>query len=465
VLKSQSPRLHTLLLIADVTVGGAIYLWLGSHPRWGGPDFGQGVGWLGLGIVVALAWPLTLGHLDLYASQRRRDFASLATGFALAGLISTAILMATAFAFVRPASARFVLGVGVCQAVLLGGLRIGALAALRVARRFGRNYRNVVIVGTGPRAADVRRVIERHPEWGLRVVGYVDDQDVPIDPSIPSERVHKLVDVPQLMREKVVDEVIIAAPRSLMPALEPAVAACADAGVPFTMLTDIFGDYLPPPRITSFDALAALSFAPVHHSRAKLAIKRGVDVTGSALGLLLAAPVLGAAALAIRISSPGPVLFQQTRCGLNGRPFQILKLRTMCMDAETRLAEVLHLNEMDGPVFKLREDPRVTVVGRVLRRFSLDELPQLWNVLRGDMSLVGPRPPTPTEVAQYETSVRRRLSMRPGLTCLWQVSGRNEIQFDEWVKLDLSYIDTWSLSNDVRILVRTVPAVLSGTGH
>jgi len=229
-------------------------------------------------------------------------------------------------------------------------------------------------------------------------------------------------------------------------------------------LTDLFGDYLPQPRVTRFDDYGALSFAPVHHSRAKLAVKRGIDVVGAGMGLLMAAPVLGLAALAIHATSKGPVLFRQVRCGLNGRRFEITKLRTMCVDAEAQLDQVLHLNEMDGPVFKVTEDPRITRVGRWLRRYSLDEIPQLLNVLRGDMSLVGPRPALPHEVAQYEMSERRRLSMRPGLTCLWQVGGRNDLDFDEWVKLDIAYIDSWSLRKDFEILLRTVPTVLRGTG-
>jgi lipopolysaccharide/colanic/teichoic acid biosynthesis glycosyltransferase len=157
-------------------------------------------------------------------------------------------------------------------------------------------------------------------------------------------------------------------------------------------------------------------------------------------------------------------MFRQVRCGLYGRPFEMLKLRTMVQDAEARRAELLELNEMDGPVFKMKYDPRITPVGRLLRRFSIDELPQLWNVLRGDMSLVGPRPPIPSEVNCYATTDRRRLSMRPGITCLWQVSGRNDIGFDQWVKLDLAYIDSWSLGLDLRVLVKTIPAVFKGTG-
>jgi len=169
-------------------------------------------------------------------------------------------------------------------------------------------------------------------------------------------------------------------------------------------------------------------------------------------------------ALLVKLTSKGPVIYRQVRCGLHGRPFAMIKLRTMVADAEQRRKDVFYLNEMEGPVFKIERDPRITPVGRWLRVFSIDELPQLWNILVGDMSLVGPRPPIPSEVAQYETSERRRLSMRPGLTCLWQVSGRNRIAFDEWVKLDLEYIDSWSLTNDLKILLMTVPVILGGGG-
>ena len=180
--------------------------------------------------------------------------------------------------------------------------------------------------------------------------------------------------------------------------------------------------------------------------------------------LLLATPVILFAALCIKLTSPGSVLFKQQRVGLNGRSFTLYKFRTMIADAHERRREVDHLNEMNGPVFKMKGDPRVTPIGRVLRKFSLDELPQLWNVLKGDMSLVGPRPPIPEEVASYHRWHRRRLSMKPGLTCLWQISGRNEIDFDRWMQLDLQYIDNWSPGLDLKILLRTIPAVLSGRG-
>jgi exopolysaccharide biosynthesis polyprenyl glycosylphosphotransferase len=196
----------------------------------------------------------------------------------------------------------------------------------------------------------------------------------------------------------------------------------------------------------------------------QLFAKRAIDVVVSVSLLVIALPVILAIAAAIKVSSGGAVLFRQTRCGLNGRIFTLYKFRTMVEGAEERRRELQHLNEMNGPVFKVRADPRVTVFGRFLRKFSLDELPQLWNVLRGDMSLVGPRPPIPEEVAQYQRWQRRRLSMKPGLTCLWQISGRNELDFDRWMELDLEYIDSWSPMLDLKILVKTIPVVLSGRG-
>jgi exopolysaccharide biosynthesis polyprenyl glycosylphosphotransferase len=189
-----------------------------------------------------------------------------------------------------------------------------------------------------------------------------------------------------------------------------------------------------------------------------------MDVTGSALGLAVLSPLFALVALFIKATSPGPVLFAQERMGLNGRRFKCLKFRTMIVDAEARLAELQHLNEVDGPVFKIRRDPRITKIGVFLRKASVDELPQLWNVLRGDMSLVGPRPPIPAEVEKYERWQRRRLSMRPGITCLWQISGRSNVDFDRWMRLDLNYIDNWSLALDLVILLKTVPAVLTTRG-
>jgi exopolysaccharide biosynthesis polyprenyl glycosylphosphotransferase len=194
-------------------------------------------------------------------------------------------------------------------------------------------------------------------------------------------------------------------------------------------------------------------------------LRRLLDLALACLMLLVVGPLLMLpAAILIKLTSRGPVLFKQKRCGLNGRQFVMYKFRSMVDNAEQLRVELESLNEMDGPVFKSSRDPRITGIGKILRRFSIDELPQLFNVLRGDMSLVGPRPPLPGEVARYERWQRRRLSMKPGITCLWQVSGRNEVSFEDWMKLDLDYIDNWSLLLDLKILLKTIPVVLLGRG-
>ncbi len=458
-----------MLVTADVAISGVLLIVMLSLPTATGLNAGSNwtmtPGLLATALAACLAWPMTLQQMGLYDSQRLRSLDQLIVRLVLAGAFSTLVVTAAAFISKAPVGPRFPVVFGLTQFALLTAERLTVFGVLRVARRVGRNTRNVIVVGTGPRAAGVLDTITTHPEWGLRIVGFVDDVDIPMDPLIPSERVFKLVEMPDLLRSHVIDEVLVATPRSMLSEVLPVVSACGAAGVPFTLLSDIFGDYLPPPMPTRFGSLAALRFAPVHHSPTGIAIKRAMDIVGASIGLLLSAPVLGIAAVAVRVTSPGPAVFRQIRCGLHGRNFEILKLRTMCEDAEERRSELVHLNEMDGPAFKMDEDPRVTRVGAFLRRYSLDELPQLWNVLRGDMSLVGPRPPLPHEVAQYETFERRRLSMRPGLTCLWQVSGRSDVRsFDEWVRMDLEYIDTWSVGSDLRIMARTLPVVAFGIG-
>jgi exopolysaccharide biosynthesis polyprenyl glycosylphosphotransferase len=212
------------------------------------------------------------------------------------------------------------------------------------------------------------------------------------------------------------------------------------------------------------DGMPFLAFSTVPTDSLALLVKRVFDLVFSVATLLFLSPLLLVISVAVKLESPGPVLFRQRRVGLNGREFVLLKFRSMRADAEAEQAALSHRNEMNGPVFKLSDDPRVTRVGRILRKASLDELPQFWNVLRGEMSVVGPRPPIPAEVKRYERRERRRLSMKPGITCVWQVSGRNEIDFDRWVQLDLAYIDNWSFWRDMKIVLKTIPAVIWGRG-
>jgi exopolysaccharide biosynthesis polyprenyl glycosylphosphotransferase len=218
-------------------------------------------------------------------------------------------------------------------------------------------------------------------------------------------------------------------------------------------------------ELHEFDGFPLLSFSTTPTNEALMFIRRLLDIALASAILLSFGPLfMIPAAILIKLTSPGPILFKQLRCGLNGRQFVMYKFRSMIDNAEQLRVELETLNEMDGPVFKSSRDPRITFIGKILRRFSVDELPQVFNVLRGDMSLVGPRPPLPQEVARYERWHRRRLSMKPGMTCLWQISGRNEVSFEDWMKLDLTYIDNWSLLLDLKILLKTVPVVLMGRG-
>jgi exopolysaccharide biosynthesis polyprenyl glycosylphosphotransferase len=205
-------------------------------------------------------------------------------------------------------------------------------------------------------------------------------------------------------------------------------------------------------------------YVSVRHKPVQLAIKRVIDILASATALLLLSPLMIVVALIVKFTSRGPILFKQLRVGRNARPFNMLKFRSMIANAEELKAKLMQQNEQSGPVFKMSRDPRITPIGRFIRKYSIDELPQLINVLRGEMSLVGPRPPVPSEVAKYEAWQRRRLSVRPGLTCVWQVSGRNQISFEEWMYLDMQYIDHWSLAQDVQLILKTVPVVLTGRG-
>jgi exopolysaccharide biosynthesis polyprenyl glycosylphosphotransferase len=329
----------------------------------------------------------------------------------------------------------------------------------------GYNYRTVLIVGTSPTALAIADSIQSHRFWGFRILGFIaNGQGIPAGFPRSWAVLGEVADIPRIVESNVVDDVIFAVHRRELDRLEDLFLSLQEQGIRTRLALDLFPHTRAQVQLEDMDGMPLLSFATAPTSHIQLLAKRTVDVAVASFLLLLGLPVVVMIAAAIKLSSGGNVLFRQTRCGLNGRSFTLYKFRTMVEDAEERRRELLHLNEMNGPVFKLKSDPRVTSLGRFLRRFSLDELPQLWNVLRGDMSLVGPRPPIPEEVAKYERWQRRRLAMKPGLTCLWQISGRNELDFHRWMELDLEYIDSWTPLLDFKILLKTIPAVLSGRG-
>jgi exopolysaccharide biosynthesis polyprenyl glycosylphosphotransferase len=330
-------------------------------------------------------------------------------------------------------------------------------------RQRGYNTRRYAVAGNGPVAREIVRTMSAHPEWGYEFAGFVVDGRAP-DALDRRKILGTLDELDQLLHTTVLDEVIFVVPHERLPAVEEIILACEELGVSARVCMDVFAARIATRAVEDLDGIPLLALSTVPQDALALAAKRALDIAFSAVALLVLSPLLLFVAIGIRLDSPGPVLFRQRRVGMNGREFMLLKFRSMYQDAEARLAALRARNEASGPVFKMRDDPRVTRIGRFIRRTSIDEFPQFWNVLRGEMSIVGPRPPLPAEVQQYQRLHRRRLSVRPGITCTWQVSGRSAIGFDRWMELDLSYIDNWSLWHDLKILARTIPAVLSGRG-
>lgn len=331
-------------------------------------------------------------------------------------------------------------------------------------RKRGKNRRKLLIVGWNSRTRQLLEMIERSPNWGLDVVGILTANDGPRDtgnyPALGG--LNRLADV---LHERLVQEVIITLSTKDFAGLRAMLDTCEREGVQTRIISDFFGSIA---KHIQGEVVGGLPIITIRHTsdyELQLFCKRAMDILGSAILLSLLAPLFLALALAIKLTSRGPVFYAQDRVGLGGKAFRFYKFRSMTEDAERRKAMLLDHNEMDGAVFKMKNDPRVTGIGRLLRRFSMDELPQLWHVLKGEMSLVGPRPPMAEELPNFESWQRRKLSMKPGLTCIWQVEGRNRISdFDEWVRMDLTYIDNWSLWLDLKLLLRTIPVIITGKG-
>lgn len=340
----------------------------------------------------------------------------------------------------------------------------------RAGAQRGRYGRVVVLVGAGPQALWVARKLLDRPELGIRLHGFSTLSAADSAPDVEAMKALGITHLGEagqlatLLKGEVVDAVIFAVGVQDLATLEELFLACEDLGLDTLLAANLFPHLIAQVHLERLEDLPLLNFTTIPHNQVALFLKRIVDLAGSGAALLLLSPLFAIVAALVKATSPGPVFFVQERSGLNGRRFGCVKFRTMVADAETRKAEIEHLNEVDGPVFKIKNDPRITPLGRLLRKTSIDELPQLWNVLKGEMSLVGPRPPIPSEVERYARWQRRRLSMRPGITCLWQISGRSQLDFDTWMKLDLQYIDNWSLLLDLIILLKTVPAVLSARG-
>ncbi|MGC9359366.1 MAG: sugar transferase [Anaerolineae bacterium] len=361
---------------------------------------------------------------------------------------------------------RLIIGyTGVASVVLLSIARAVEQMVLARLRRRGVGVASLLVVGADDVGRSVMQTICARPDLAYRIVGFLDD-----DPSRSQNDIGRFPALGgtdrlgEVLRDSHVDTVIVTLPWDRPRQIRQIVETCQAHGVGVQVVPDMFQMSMARVAVEDLGGIPLLSLREPSLRTWQRLTKRAMDVSIAATGLVVLSPLLGLVALAIKLDSPGPVIFRQRRVGKGGRSFTLLKFRSMVEGAEQEVATLHGQNEVGGPIFKLREDPRRTRVGKWIRRASVDELPQLWNVLRGEMSLVGPRPPLASEVSGYAPWHRRRLDALPGMTGLWQVSGRSDLTFDEMVLLDIYYIENWSPTLDFRILLRTVPTVLRGTG-
>ncbi|MDQ3879603.1 MAG: sugar transferase [Chloroflexota bacterium] len=430
-------------------------------------QYGWGQIWNAVGLhpvlVAALygvAWVGMLALHGLYRPQARLSLREEFVDIARATIILALATLSALFVLRLPDVSRlFLLLLFFSQPILTLAFRASLRMFFASIRSRGLNSRYVLIIGTGTEANAFADRIERHPELGLRVLGHLSAPGEA--PSAATRPVlGDLESLETILHNKVVDEVAVCLPIHLWNLVEPITRLCEEEGKIVRVPLDVTGSVFAGGRVEEFDGVPILSLLYGPDRVLGLAAKRAMDIVVSLVALTVLSPLLLTIAVAIRIFDGRPVLFRQVRVGLHGRPFTVVKFRTMVPDAEELYPRLERLSEIRGPAFKIADDPRITRFGRFLRRTSLDELPQLWNVLRGEMSIVGPRPAPPREVVGYSIWHRRRLSMKPGLTGLWQIEARHDEDFDRRATLDLAYIDRWSLWLDLTIMLRTVPAVL-----
>lgn len=418
--------------------------------------------------LLLVIWAVSFSLQGVYRSHRlsalREELNEIARAIFFA---SAALLIVGQLGQWRTITVFTAASVGLIAMVLIGATRVLLRLNLRRLRLRGHNLKKILIIGTGPRAEwFAKQVLHRH-DFGYSLVGYVDTKVRFNNNGLSHVAwLGDVQDLPRIISNEVIDEVFIALPiKSQYSQIESAITTLEEQGIPVHLLSDLFPHKLARSRAWEFEGTPLLSLHSAPSVTWKTELKRLMDIVCSAVLLALLSPLLALVASAIKLDSRGPVFFVQDRVGFNKRRFRILKFRTMRRDAEARMKEIEHLNEKSGPIFKIRNDPRITRLGRWLRKTSIDELPQLVNVLLGDMSIVGPRPLAVRDALKMEEAwQKRRFSVKPGLTCLWQVSGRSNLTFEQWMELDLKYIDDWSLGLDGLIVLRTIPAILTARG-
>lgn len=412
---------------------------------------------------------LILSICGLYRSMRLATKRAEIADVLKATTLSVVCFVAIGSAFyVRMITLPFLAFFWVISTSVLCAFRLSLRITLARIRAHGRNLHYMLVLGTNPRAVEFARRISASRERGYRLLGFVDNEWPGMADFMQRGLllVSDFSGLAEFLRRNVVDEVAIYLPFGSFYRHSAEVAAlCEQHGIIMRFNSDIFGLKTTRWRAEEFDGDHYIATYPGAGDGWPLFMKRALDITISVSLLLFLAPLLVGVAFAIKLTSPGSIFFLQERIGLNKRRFRICKFRTMVPDAEKMMAKLEDKNEVSGPVFKIKNDPRITPIGRFLRKSSIDELPQLFNVLKGDMSMVGPRPMAVRDYDGFnEDWQRRRFSVKPGITCLWQVNGRNSIPFDQWMLLDMQYMDEWSLWLDLKIMAKTIPAVMRGEG-
>ncbi|MFC1548662.1 sugar transferase [Candidatus Omnitrophota bacterium] len=416
---------------------------------------------------LVLLWPLFLNANRLYPTDRLRTWSRASKIILKSSIQALFLIYALLFIFkFQDMSRTVILMFAVIVSFLLilkEGLVVGYLHTLR---RSGANLRNVLVVGTIESSCEIIRTIEENKHLGLNVAGLL----VPANEVVKKEACNyrilgELKDAEEIINNSPIDHVIITIGASECSETEDVLATCEEEGVEVWLVASIFNIKMAKLDSDELFGIPMFVFRTVPQFSWQFFTKNIFDKIGALICGVISLPLIALSAVLVKLTSKGPVFFKQKRCGVQGREFTLYKIRTMCISADEKLNELREKNVLKGPVFKMANDPRVTPVGRFLRKTSIDELPQLWNVFKGDMSLVGPRPAVRHEVDKYEKWQRRRLSMKPGITGLWQVSGRSIItDFNKWVEFDLRYIDNWSLFLDIKILLKTIVAVVTGYG-
>jgi exopolysaccharide biosynthesis polyprenyl glycosylphosphotransferase len=457
------------LIAADGASATAVFL-VASLARYGDGDWlgiwrGFGLDIRGVAVVFGLAWVAALWYRGLYQLRTRWQLQSEALDILRATILVAAFSLSALFVFKQENVSRLLLVIlFTAQPLVTLAIRAALRAWFTGMRVRGHNTRSMLVVGTGQLARDFADRVESRAALGIVVIGHLAvPGETPSDLARPV--LGSIDEIEQVLHAHVVDEVAVCLEAAALRYLDPVTRLAADEGKTVRVPIDPIALPLPNALEEEFEGFVVRSLVFDQDHELSLAVKRAADIAGSLTGLVVLSPIFLATALVIRLREGTPVLFRQTRVGLHGRLFRIYKFRTMIPDAEERYDELSALSDTKGAAFKMLDDPRVTTLGAFLRRTSLDELPQLWNVLKGEMSLIGPRPAPPREVADYGIWHRRRLSMKPGITGLWQVGSRLDAHFDDRAQLDLAYIDRWSLLLDLKILLRTVPAVFGRTGR